>query len=186
MLGRCANSGIVWTGALLLLVLALCPRGSALSFVGQHQKHDYKREVEALEEQWRIAQLSGDVATMDKMMSDDYVGITMTGQVNTKVQQLNRIRDHSFVLTRIDLGETKVKLVGQVAVVTVRASVEGSYEGSPINGTFRYTRIYQRLPSGDWKVTNFEATRIPTRSVAGADGPSGALNPHKLIEANLP
>ena len=45
---------------------------------------------------------------MDKMLSDDYIGITMTGQVNTKAQQLERVRDHKFVLTRIDLGEMKV------------------------------------------------------------------------------
>ena len=43
------------------------------------KKHDAKRQVEALEEQWRQAQLIGDVATMDKLLSDDYIGITMTG-----------------------------------------------------------------------------------------------------------
>jgi len=31
---------------------------------------------------------------MDKLLSDDYIGITMTGQVNTKAQQLDRMRMH--------------------------------------------------------------------------------------------
>ncbi len=138
----------------------------AMGFGGQHQKHDYKREVELLENQWRTAQLAGDVATMDKLLSDDYVGISMTGQVNTKAQQLSRIRSRALVISRIDLGEMKVKLVGQVAIVTVRAFVEGTSEGVPMNGDFRYTRIYQHLPAGGWKITNFEATRIPTRHAA--------------------
>ena len=103
---------------------------------------------------------------MDKLLSDDYVGISMTGQVNTKAQQLSRIRSHAFILTRIDLGEMKVKLVGQVAIVTVRASVEGTNEGTPMNGVFRYTRVYQHLPTGEWKITNFEETRIPARHLA--------------------
>ncbi len=156
-------------GAVLLLLAAVCPSGLAVSFGSPHQKHDYKREVESLEEQWRAAQLAGDVVAMDKLLSDDYVGISMTGQVNTKAQQLTRVRNHSFVITKIDLGEMKVKLVGQVAIVTVRASVEATSEGTPMSGTFRYTRVYQHLPSGDWKITNFEATRIPTRTIAGSD-----------------
>lgn len=174
MLGRRSNSRVTHMGAFTLLLL-LCPYGFPGGFIS-HQKHDYKREVESLEEQWRAAQLAGDLATMDKLLSDDYVGISMTGQVNTKAQQLSRVRSHSLVLTKIDLGEMKVKLVGQIAIVTVRAAVEGTSSGTPMNGTFRYTRIYQHLPAGDWKITNFEATRIPTRTLAGVDD---AGFPHK-------
>jgi len=125
------------------------------------RKHDAKRQVEALEEQWRQAQLSGDVETMDKLLSDDYIGISMSGQVNTKTQQLDRMRQHNLELTRIDLGEMQVKLIGSIAVVTSRAEVEGTDQGAPIKGVFRYTRVYQRLPSGQWKITSFEATRVP-------------------------
>lgn len=166
-----SSTRLVHIGASLLLLLLLCPRLPALGFASQHQKHDYKREVELLEEQWRVAQLAGDVATMDRLLSDDFVGISMTGQVNTKAQQLSRISSHSFVLTKIDLGEMKVKLVGQVAIVTVRASVEGTNQGVPMNGNFRYTRIYQHMPGGGWKITNFEATRIPDRHNGGGPFP---------------
>lgn len=126
------------------------------------KKHDAKRQVEALEEQWRQAQLSGDVSTMDTLLSDDYIGITVTGQVNTKTQQLDRMRTHKTELSRLDIGEMQVKLVGSIAIVTSRAEVEGTTDGKPISGTFRYTRVYQHLPSGDWKITSFEATRVPS------------------------
>jgi ketosteroid isomerase-like protein len=125
------------------------------------KKHDAKKQVQALEEQWRTAQLAGDVAAMDKLLSDDYIGISMTGQVNTKAQQLDRVRSHKFVLSRLDLGEMQVKLVGSIAIVTSRAEVEGTSDGMPVKGTFRYTRVYQHLPSGEWKITSFEATRVP-------------------------
>jgi ketosteroid isomerase-like protein len=125
------------------------------------KKHDAKRQVEALEEQWRQAQLVGDVAAMDKLLSDDYIGITMTGQVNTKTQQLDRMRMHKVALTKLDLGERQVKLIGSIAIVTSRAEVEGTNDGAVIKGTYRYTRVYQRLPSGAWKITSFEATRVP-------------------------
>ena len=125
------------------------------------KKHAARQQVEALEEQWRQAQLAGDVATMDKLLSDDYIGITITGQVNTKEQQLDRMRLHKVVLTRLDLGDRQVKLIGSIAIVTSRAEVEGTNDGAAVKGTFRYTRVYQRLPSGVWKITSFEATRVP-------------------------
>ncbi|HEV2711143.1 MAG TPA: nuclear transport factor 2 family protein [Edaphobacter sp.] len=123
------------------------------------KKHDAKQQVEDLEEQWRVAQLAGDTATMDKMLSDDYIGISMTGEVDTKTQQLRRAIDRKLILTKLELSDMKVKLVGAVAIVTSRAQVEGSMDGQAMKGMFRYTRIYQHLPSGAWKITSFEATR---------------------------
>jgi len=146
---------------------AIVMGGSAPAFCAnwnqplREKKHDAKRQVEALEEQWRQAQLAGDVAAMDKLLSDDYIGISMTGQVNTKTQQLDRMRLKKIALTKLDLGDRQVKLIGSIAIVTSRAEVEGTNEGVPVKGTFRYTRVYQRLPSGAWKITSFEATRVP-------------------------
>jgi ketosteroid isomerase-like protein len=156
---------LLFPTAVLLAVVALGWPVSAFC-AGWNQplhekKHDAKRQVEALEEQWRQAQLAGDVAVMDKLLSDDYIGISMTGQVNTKMQQLDRMRLHKVELTRLDLGDRQVKLIGSIAIVTSRAEVEGTNEGVPVKGTFRYTRVYQRLPSGGWKITSFEATRVP-------------------------
>ncbi len=145
----------------------------------REKKHDAKRQVEALEEQWRQAQLVGDVAAMDKLLSDDYIGITMTGQVNTKTQQLDRMRMHKIALTKLDLGERQVKLIGSIAIVTSRAEVEGTNEGAPVKGTYRYTRVYQRLPNGAWKITSFEATRVP-----GPKNPADSGNTNR--DAPLP
>lgn len=124
-----------------------------------HEKKDAKQQVEALEEQWRVAQLAGDTATMGKMLSDDYVGISMTGEVDTKAQQLNRVIARRLMLTKIELSDMKVKLLGAVAIVTSQAQVEGTNDGVSVRGRYRYTRIYRHLPTGQWKVTSFEATR---------------------------
>jgi ketosteroid isomerase-like protein len=162
--GRPIRRSLMGSAVLLAAVVIGWPAPAA--FAGHMQplhekKHDAKRQVEALEEQWRQAQLAGDVATMDKLLSDDYIGISMTGQVNTKIQQLDRMRSHKFVLTKLELGEMQVKLIGSIAIVTSRAQVEGTNEGVAVQGTYRYTRVYQRLPSGGWKITSFEATRVP-------------------------
>jgi ketosteroid isomerase-like protein len=167
-----------------LLAMATATPLSALPAVPSHKSHDAKQQVEELEQQWRTAQLSGDVAVMDKLLSDDYIGISMNGQVNTKAQQLERISSRRVTLTRLDLSEMKVKLIGAIAIVTSRAEVEGTSDGESVKGTYRYTRVYQHLPSGVWKITSFEATRIPQPGSPSGRPPDhrGPPPPTKFLE----
>jgi ketosteroid isomerase-like protein len=175
--GRPIRSSVVVTVVVLTAAAAgpCTPSALAGHTLPLHEKkHDAKKQVEALEEQWRQAQLAGDVAAMDKLLSDDYIGISMTGQVHTKAQQLERMRNRTLVLNRIDLGEIQVKLVGAIAIVTSRAEVEGTNDGTPLKGVYRYTRVYQHLPSGDWRITSFEATRVPGPRAPANRGPDAA------------
>ena len=152
------SAGLVAWVALALIVFTL----PALAD-GPHpkRKDEYKHQVEKLEEAWRAAQLNDDVDAMDKLLSDDYVGITMSGQVVTKMQQLDRMRNRATVLSKIELTEVKVRIIGSTAaIVTSLADVEGTSDGAAMHGTFRSTKVYSRLPSGTWKITNFEATRV--------------------------
>ena len=148
---------------LLLVVMGIAVDGAQARARNGHpaSKRDAKHEIEAMEEQWRAAQMSADINAMDALLAEDFVGISMTGQANTKPQQLDRFRKRTLVLTRIDLEDRKIKLLGNVAVVTSLAQVEGMNDGESMKGTFRYTRVYQQVAPGVWKTTNFEATRVP-------------------------
>jgi ketosteroid isomerase-like protein len=137
-----------------------------------HKSKDLKQQVEELEQQWRAAQLAGDVAAMDKLLSEDYIGISMNGQVNTKAQQLERISTRRVAITKLDLSEMKVKLIGSIAIVTSRAQVEGTSDNVSVKGNYRYTRVYQHLPTGVWKITSFEATHLPSPKTANDTTPA--------------
>jgi ketosteroid isomerase-like protein len=158
--------------------VAFCLAAPALSVQAKvthsAQKHEAKEQIEDLEQQWRTAVLNLDVNLMDKLLSDDYVGISMNGQVNTKLMQLDRLRTRSLVITRMDLSDMKIKLIGSVAIVTSLALVEGHYEAQDMHGTYRYTRVYQRMSNGVWKITNFEATRVPLTPAERANRPPRA------------
>ena len=118
----------------------------------------------ALEAQWKKAALANDIDAMDRLLSDDYLGITANGQVVTKPQQLDRMRTHDFQITSLTVSDVKIKLISEhAAIVTSLAQVEGSNDGRPLHGAFRYTRVYQRIPNDGWKITSFEATRVPHR-----------------------
>jgi len=151
-------------GVPLCAALALSLWILAAPAKGQHphplRNDQFKHQVEQMEQAWRSAELNGDVDAMSKLLSDDFVGINMSGQVVTKMQLLDRMRRRRAVLTRLDLDDVHVKLIGQTAIVTSRAEVDGTNEGVPVHGTYRYTRVYTRLATGGWQITNFEATRV--------------------------
>ena len=171
-----------------ILLIALVAFAAAVSPAaradGPHPKRNdqYKHQVEKLEQAWRNAELNDDVDAMDRLLSEDYVGITMAGQVVTKTQQLERMKNRSMVLTAIELTDVKVKLIGTTAIVLSKADVDGTNDGEPMHGTYRYTRVYSRLPSGTWKITNFEATRVGPPPQPGGrrgepHGPESGPNP---------
>jgi ketosteroid isomerase-like protein len=129
--------------------------------VPKEHKKLAREQVEALEEQWKQVQLSADVPGLDKLLAEDYIGISASGEVMTKTQQLEHMKNRKLVITSLDTSDLKVKLIGPIAIVTSLAQLTGTSDGEPLAGQYRYTRVYQRLPNGTWKITNFEATRIP-------------------------
>jgi ketosteroid isomerase-like protein len=149
-----------WVLVLALLVAAFAAP-ACYAFVTHHErpKRAARETIESMEDQWRLAELNGDAGAMDRLLSDDFVGITAFGQVTTKAQQLAHMSDHSVTLRQLNLSDTKVKLIGSiVGVVTSRAEIQGTRDGMPFSGTFLYTRVYQRVASGPWKITSLEAT----------------------------
>jgi ketosteroid isomerase-like protein len=128
----------------------------------RHHDHEHKRteraQIVAIEQQCRQATLDDDAPAMDKLLSEDYLGITASGEVLTKTQQLDRMRERKLVVSSLQTSEVKIKLVGNIAIVTSLARVEGSDNGEPLHGAFRYTRVYQRMAGGVWKITSFEVT----------------------------
>jgi ketosteroid isomerase-like protein len=157
-LGKLGCLGIL----LCALPFALPAHRAEAGSVHRVHRKQYRGQIADLEQQWRKATLNADVAAIDRMLSDDYVGISWNGQVNTKTSHLDRLRSRTLMLTRLDLSDFKIKIVDSVAIVTSRADIDGINDGVEMTGSFVYTRIYKRLSSGVWKITNFEATRLPT------------------------
>ena len=158
---------------LTALLLTSAAVGGALPAVGQgslpavprphktlHPKRIEKEQVEALEREWEQAMLATDVPAMDRLLSDDYLGVTTTGDLVTKSQQLDRMRSRQLTVTKLHTTESRVKLIGHIAIVTSLAEIEAQADGKPVQGSFRYVQVYQRLPNGGWRITSFEATRV--------------------------
>jgi ketosteroid isomerase-like protein len=146
----------------LLLFLGLWEMGAvqpAFASVPHRSGRELHKVIEALEMQWRQAQLTNDVAVMDRLLADDYIGISANGTIETKAEALALRRAGTLHITSLDLNDLKVRIYGDTAVVTSRADLEGTNGSSDISGKYRYTRVYNRR-FGQWKIVSFEASRM--------------------------
>jgi ketosteroid isomerase-like protein len=154
-------------GAIVLLLvtcLAGIPiAGYAAPIPLLHREDRLRREIESLEAQWRTAVLQNDVATVNRLLADDYLGINPNGTLETKADALALRRAGTMKVSSIDPINMKVRVYGDTAVVTSQVQLEGHDGERDISGRYHYTRVYSHR-SGEWKVVSFEASRIPPGS----------------------
>jgi|SRR5580658_3115298 ketosteroid isomerase-like protein len=124
------------------------------------QKHEFRHEIDQLEEAWRTAILKGDTNTLGSLLADDYMAITPTGTLETKDETLANLHAGSFHVAILDVSDRKVRIYGDTAVVTSVADVQATTPNGNLSGAYRYTRVYVRDAQGAWKIVSFEASRI--------------------------
>jgi ketosteroid isomerase-like protein len=152
---RCllSSAGRLCTVALLLLL----PCQPAHAFFPHHD--NAHKEIEGLELDWRAAQLSNNVTEVDRLLADDYLGISANGTLETKADELTHRRSGSLHITRLELSDIKVRIYGDTAVVNSKADLAGRSGDRDISGHYRYTRVYSNR-DGQWRIVSFEASRI--------------------------
>jgi ketosteroid isomerase-like protein len=128
--------------------------------VPRAQRHEYRHEIDQMEDAWRTAILKGNSASLDGLLADDYTGITAKGAIQTKVQAIENLRSGGLQLTALSISDRKVRIYGSTAVVTSLAELTGTRSDQELTGRYRYTRVYVRNQMGQWKIVSFEASRI--------------------------
>lgn len=151
---------VVALAQLLLLTGWAFPLQSKSSSKPNVQKEDGRHQIDRLEEKWRDAILKSDVAVLETLLADDYIGIMANGTLETKDQTLEDVRAGKRHFTTLDISDRKVRFYGRTALVTCLVQVEGTSPDGSVSGTYRYTRVYAKDARGVWKIVNFEANRI--------------------------
>ena len=124
------------------------------------EKHESRMAIDQLEDKWRDAIVKSDVATMASLLADDYTGITAFGTLQSKEETLASLSSGRLHLTTLELTDRKVRFYGTTALVTSTAMVQGATPDGNVTGNYRYSHVYVKDAQGDWKIVNFEASRV--------------------------
>src|SRR5262249_28674004 len=125
---------------------------------------DDLKTVAALDTQYQAAVEKNDVATMDRILADDFVLVTGAGKSFTKAELLNEARSGRVIYQRQDDSEQKVRLFGNTAIVTARLTARGTESGKPFDYSVWFSDTYVRTPSGWRYVFGQSSLRLPTES----------------------
>jgi ketosteroid isomerase-like protein len=128
-------------------------------------------EMVRLEAEIRCAQLSADVAELDRLIADELLFTGPDGQLGTKAQDLDLHRSGVVRMLEHTPIELRVRRIGNDAAITAlltRLVVE--VNGALMRGAYRYTRVWAR-ERGAWRVVG---GHVAPASVAKA-GPKRSL-----------
>lgn len=111
-----------------------------------------------MERDWTEAALKKDAAALDKILADDWVGQGPTG-VATKAQTLTELKSGDYKLESQTLGDMKVRVFGDTAVVTGSDDEKSSYKGKDTSGHYTWTDVFVKR-QGRWQAAASQGTRI--------------------------
>ncbi|MEM9766838.1 MAG: nuclear transport factor 2 family protein [Cyanobacteria bacterium P01_D01_bin.71] len=116
--------------------------------------------IQQCETTLRDAMLSSDVAVLDRLIADDLLFTNHLGQIMTKQADLDAHRQGLIAIDNIDLTDQQMRIMGEVAVVSVQAHIVGKFAGEPTDIRLRFTRIWQKASPNQCQIVAAQATAV--------------------------
>lgn len=121
-----------------------------------------EEQIKSLAQEWAAAEQRGDTGFLERVLTDDFVGIGPRGFMLTKAQWLVRypsgeLRNESFAF-----DEVMVRAYGETAVATGRQIQRTQYRDPSgqvhdASGQFRTALVFVRQ-AGRWRIAGWQAS----------------------------
>lgn len=89
-----------------------------------------------------------DITFLDKILHNDLLFLAPDGQVITKAIDLASHQAGEMVIEQLIPTIEKINIIDDTAVVVVVYDTKGAMLGNPIQGRFRYIRIWKQFSDG--------------------------------------
>ena len=116
-------------------------------------------ELAKVTEQLLQAELKGDVATMERMMTDDFVAVGPRGFVLNKAAWLQGHKTHELQYQDMTQDELTERSYGDAALVTKKQSNKATFQGHDASGEFRVTQFFVKQ-GGEWRLASTQLSPI--------------------------
>ncbi|WP_426341612.1 nuclear transport factor 2 family protein [Pseudoduganella sp. S-14] len=108
---------------------------------------------------WDKAIIHKDRAAISDNMAEDFRQISARGDVAGKAAFLDAIMSSKLVINPYDVEDMDIRFYGDVALVSGRTRMTGSYDGKPFGSHYRYIDVYVRK-DGKWRVASVQITPV--------------------------
>lgn len=94
------------------------------------------------------AMKTSDVPALETMLHDDLLFIAPNGQAITKTIDLDTHRSGVMRVDEMLPDMEQINIVGDNAIVILNLQIKGTMAGDPVEGKFRYIRVWKRTGDG--------------------------------------
>ncbi len=112
---------------------------------------DAEKELRQLEASLVAAIQRKDTDKLNLIWADEYLGTAPDGRVVSKPELMSAVKTGLIEIESIELDDLKLRLLGDVAVLTGHAEVKASVEKEDYSGSYRGTGIFIKR-DGRWQV----------------------------------
>ena len=118
-----------------------------------------EEQLLALDHQWSDANVRGDAETLGRILADDFIATDAQGVVWTKAEMLEAIGSGRIKTQASTTYDYRVRVYGDVAVMTHGASVTRVVDGKNLSGRQRSTHVFVRR-GGRWQAVANHVTKV--------------------------
>lgn len=104
-----------------------------------------REDVVDAENELFSAQLVSNVDVLNQLLHDDLIAIAPTGQILTKEMDLNSHKAKTIIIEDASTEIDDIKITGDTALSIVTMTVKGKIKETPLEGKFRYFRVWKRF-----------------------------------------
>lgn len=121
---------------------------------------DDQEVVAALDTQYQEAVKKNDAATMDRILTDDFILVTASGKTYNKADLPREARGRNTVYEHQEVTERTVRVWGHTAVVTAKLWEKGTENGKSFDHTLWFSDTYVQTPTG-WRYAFGQSAYCP-------------------------
>ena len=149
------------TGLLLVVAVPLShlPVGARATPAHPIAAPTIAEEIQAMETRWNEARAHADVATLDRILVDDWTVTHANGTTDSKAKYLADLRSGARKFSGpVTVSDFVVRAYGDTAVAAGSSQSTVTLNGQPQGGALHFTRVYVKR-NGAWRMIVTQATQ---------------------------
>ena len=111
-----------------------------------------------IENEWWQADKTKDAKALDRILADDWFYLGPKGTM-TKAQELADLEKRDENIESLTLMDMKVRVYGDVAIVTLREHEKSTKSTTDSSGDYLYTDVFVKR-QGHWQAVNSQGTAL--------------------------
>lgn len=115
--------------------------------------------VRFLEDAWVNAIVHKDIKVLDRILADDFGGISPNGYRYTKQEAISDIQSGVYVVESMTLDNVKVRVIGEIALVTFYQSEKSRFGDENCSGRYAFTDVWIKR-NGNWRAVASQGTPV--------------------------